>query len=346
MTTRTALVQYRARMVLKQVGTMRQTILRVAPIVVNTGGGASLPIAQSDVTGLVTRLDNIDNALLLKATQAALDALTVIVDSKATADDVAQAIADLLATDTQVLQTLQQFAQALADYDDLLEALEYTVANRVRFDTSAQGLTSLQKANARTNIAAEEIGTAAALIALLSQVASTGDYNHLVNKPLQYRGGSLIDEQSLYVADATATNFPNSVVRVHNDITVPSIYNSAGAVFFLELDVVGLPFGTQDGYWQLYVNNNAIAISGQTSFGSQHPTLYRLFLVMIRTASDYRCSLYTGISGAAVISTTISGANLPALGAQFIVNLRWRCNSYNPLVYLYSTYALARGHKP
>ena len=166
-----------------------EVVIGSESIVILGGGGGSGSVAQSDVVGLVPRLDGIDASLVLKATQAALDALTVIVDSKATTQDVNQALADLLATDTQVLQTLQQLSQALVEYEDLLEALEYTVANRVRFDTNNQGLTSLQKANARTNIGAEEVGTAAALIALLPPVE--GYHYSYVDKTIRQAGVSV-----------------------------------------------------------------------------------------------------------------------------------------------------------
>lgn len=73
-------------------------------------------------------------------------------------------IATLVGQDQQVLATIQQLSDALAESEDLIAALEYTVANRVRFDVANQALTSLQKYNARTNIGAEEIGTAKLLI--------------------------------------------------------------------------------------------------------------------------------------------------------------------------------------
>lgn len=210
MTSRTVLVRQSARTVLTQVGTMRQTVLRVAPIVVNTGDGASLPIAQSDVVGLPAALSGLQEqltetqtlaqtnqlniglkadqvdldttaqqvetnrlALLNKADLTALATLTALVGTKADQSYVNDQIAALVGTDGQVLAAIQAIADELTNAEGVLEALDQTVANRVRFDVATQALTALQKSNARTNIGAEEAGEAARLIALIT-AASIG----------------------------------------------------------------------------------------------------------------------------------------------------------------------------
>lgn len=130
----------------------------------------------SDVAGLVVALAQVEAnrlAILSKADQTALSALALLVDTKADQSAVAQQIAELVGTDAQVLAAITALGEALADDQDLLDALEYTVANRVRFDVNNQALTSLQKANARTNIGAEEIGVAALLITQIT-AASLG----------------------------------------------------------------------------------------------------------------------------------------------------------------------------
>lgn len=103
------------------------------------------------------------NALLIVNTLIA-----ALQGGKADLSYVSQAIADLVNSDAQTLATLQSINAALTEYEDLLEALDYTVGNRVRFDTPTQGLQSLQQYNARVNINAEEAGTAALLIAALT----------------------------------------------------------------------------------------------------------------------------------------------------------------------------------
>ena len=112
-------------------------------------------------------------ALLTKADITTLATLTTLVGTKADQSYVNDQIANLVGTDGQVLAAIQAIADELANAEGILEALDQTVANRVRFDVATQALTSLQKYNARTNIGAEEVGTAAMLVAQVT-VASLG----------------------------------------------------------------------------------------------------------------------------------------------------------------------------
>lgn len=439
------------------VGNLQQQIAGVTALAQTNQLNLGTKADQTDLNATNAQVELNRLAILSKADITALAMLAALVNTKADQSYVHDQIAALVGSDAQLLATIQAIADELANTEGLIEALDYTVANRVRFDIANQALTTLQKYNARTNIGAEELGTAQLLIAQITAatigaataaqgakadtalqsadmapVAFTGQFSSLAGQSgifnvvfsaytaginsiltaadtlgtmlgklqaqilskqdastaltqlaslthaeanvIQYKGGALasrtpaqiktdmgldglssvgllrggvlITEQSLYVADAAATNFPTSVVRVHNDITVPAAYNVAGAVTIVELDVIGQPFGTQDGYWQVYINNNAVLIGSQTGFGSQYPSSHRLFLILTRTASDYKGSLYNGSGGAAIAGVTVSGANLPALNTQFTLNVRWRCNSYNPLVYFYTTYVVARGYKP
>ena len=132
--------------------------------------------AITDVVGLAVALAQVEAnrlEILSKADQTALSALALLVDTKVDQSVVAQQIAELVGTDAQVLAAITALGEALADDQDLLDALEYTVANRVRFDVNNQSLTGLQKSNARTNISAEEVGVAALLIAQIT-AASIG----------------------------------------------------------------------------------------------------------------------------------------------------------------------------
>lgn len=142
-------------------------------------------LAQTNQLNLGTKADQVDLdatnqqveanrlALLNKADLTALATLTALVGTKADQSYVNDQIAALVGTDGQVLAAIQAIATELANAEGVLEALDQTVANRVRFDVATQALTALQKSNARTNIGAEEAGEAARLIALIT-AASIG----------------------------------------------------------------------------------------------------------------------------------------------------------------------------
>ncbi|WP_336033415.1 hypothetical protein [Acinetobacter bereziniae] len=107
-------------------------------------------------------------AILSKADITALSMLATLVNTKADQVYVQEQIANLVNGDQSIINAIQEITKALEENEGLLEALDYTVANRVRFDIATQALTALQKSNARVNIGAEEIGTAALLISKIT----------------------------------------------------------------------------------------------------------------------------------------------------------------------------------
>lgn len=137
-------------------------------------------LAETNQLNITTKADHIELeqtnqqvelnrlALLGKADLTALAMLTALLNTKADQQYVNEQIANLLNSDEATIAAIQEIANALQSNEDLLDALEYTVANRVRFDIATQALTALQKSNARANIGAEEQGTAAMLIAQIT----------------------------------------------------------------------------------------------------------------------------------------------------------------------------------
>lgn len=123
---------------------------------------------QTDVEAVAANVETNRLSLLTKADISALATLTTLVGTKADQSYVNDQIANLVGTDGQVLASIQAISDELTNAEGILEALDQTVANRVRFDVATQALTSLQQYNARTNIGAEEIGEAARLVALVT----------------------------------------------------------------------------------------------------------------------------------------------------------------------------------
>lgn len=68
------------------------------------------------------------------------------------AQGVASRIAALVDTAPGTLDTLNELAAALGDDPNFATTINTALANRVRHDTAAQGLTAPQQANARANI--------------------------------------------------------------------------------------------------------------------------------------------------------------------------------------------------
>ncbi|OTG83543.1 hypothetical protein [Acinetobacter sp. ANC 4648] len=123
---------------------------------------------QSELEKTQIKVEENRLTLLNKADLTAISLLTTLIDTKANQVYVQEQIANLVNGDQSIINAIQEISTALKDNENLLEALDYTVANRVRFDIANQALTVLQKFNARTNINAEESGTAAILIAQIT----------------------------------------------------------------------------------------------------------------------------------------------------------------------------------
>lgn len=107
-------------------------------------------------------------AILSKADIQALAQLALLVETKADQAYVQQQIAKLVGSAPEALDTIYELATALQNNQSLIDGLNQSVANRVRFDVATQVLTEIQKQNARTNIGAEKLGTAQQLVSQIT----------------------------------------------------------------------------------------------------------------------------------------------------------------------------------
>ena len=133
-------------------------------------------LAQTNELKISTKADQVDLettnqqveqnrlAILTKADISALAQLALLVDTKADQSYVNQQIANLVGSAPEALNTIYELAAAIQNDQSLIDSLNQSVANRVRFDIATQALTEIQKQNARTNIDAEKLGTAQQLI--------------------------------------------------------------------------------------------------------------------------------------------------------------------------------------
>lgn len=140
-------------------------------------------LAQTNQLNLGTKADQVDLdatnaqvetnrlAILTKADITALATLTALVNTKADEAYVNAQIAALVGSSPEALNTIYELAAAIESESSVIDALEASVANRVRFDIATQALTLIQQQNARTNIGAEAAGTAAALVAAITPAA-------------------------------------------------------------------------------------------------------------------------------------------------------------------------------
>ena len=139
-------------------------------------------LAQTNDLKIGTKIDQVDFeaaqiqvesnrlAILTKADQQALSMLALLVDTKAEQAYVQQQIANLVGSAPEALNTIYELAAAIQSEQGLIDSLNQSVANRVRYDVANQALTEIQKENARTNVGAEKSGTAAQLV---SQITAT-----------------------------------------------------------------------------------------------------------------------------------------------------------------------------
>lgn len=275
--------------------------------------------ASSDIASTNSRVDVVDNKInaktdtvdfetlastvagleLSKADAIQLTVLSQLLGTKADQSYVVEQIGLLLNADGQLVSNIQAISDALSENEGVLEALDLTVANRVRFDVATQSLTSLQKSNARTNIGAEETGTASLLIAQitassigaatalqgskadtaiqsadLAPVAFSGDFNSLINKPEASSGGGLSYVTETFQTASSGWRFSDTV-----SLTLDSPANTSADVSLLlrlkgsapliiESNIPGIPAKSR-GYQaidiQTYRNQSTQVASGTNS---------------------------------------------------------------------------------
>ena len=128
---------------------------------------------QADLETTQQQVEQNRLAILTKADIQALAQLVLLVDTKADQSYVNQQIANLVGSAPEALNTIYELAAAIQNEQGLIDSLNQSVANRVRFDIATQALTEIQKQNARTNIDAEKVGTAQQLVSQIT-AASIG----------------------------------------------------------------------------------------------------------------------------------------------------------------------------
>ncbi|MCY6412001.1 hypothetical protein QTA56_07625 [Acinetobacter sp. VNH17] len=128
---------------------------------------------QADLETTQQQVEQNRLAILTKADIQALAQLALLVDTKADQSYVNQQIANLVGSAPEALNTIYELAAAIQNDQSLIDSLNQSVANRVRFDIATQALTEIQKDNARTNIGAEKLGTAQQLVGQIT-TASIG----------------------------------------------------------------------------------------------------------------------------------------------------------------------------
>ncbi|WP_151979777.1 hypothetical protein [Acinetobacter guerrae] len=126
---------------------------------------------QADFEQAQQQIEQNRLALLSKADIQALALLSQLVDTKADQAYVNEQIANLVGSAPEAINTIYELADAIQNEQGLIEGLNQSVANRVRFDVATQALTEIQKENARTNIGAEKLGTAQQLVSQITALS-------------------------------------------------------------------------------------------------------------------------------------------------------------------------------
>ncbi|WP_151812432.1 hypothetical protein [Acinetobacter bereziniae] len=151
-----------------QLSSFSQNINQIKSLAETNQLNLTSKVENKDFEQALEQIEENRLSLLSKADLTALAMLTTLINTKADQIYVQEQIANLVNGDQSILQAIQEISIALEKNEGILEALDYTVANRVRFDIANQALTALQKNNARINIGAEEAGTASMLISQIT----------------------------------------------------------------------------------------------------------------------------------------------------------------------------------
>ena len=160
---------------------------------------ANITIVGDDSTGTSFSAKDNDNIKITGTQNTAVavsgDTITVTgpdLSSYASTSYVDTAIANTVDSAPETLNTLNELAAALGDDANFATTTSTALGNRLRVDTAAQGLTSTQKTNAKTNLG-------------LATVASTGAYSDLTGTPTIPTNNTQLTNGAGYITDYSVT---------------------------------------------------------------------------------------------------------------------------------------------
>jgi len=169
---------------------------------------ANITIVGDDSTGTSFSAKDNDNIKITGTQNTAVavsgDTITVTgpdLSSYATQSYVDTQISNTVDSAPETLNTLNELAAALGDDANFATTTSTALGNRLRVDTAAQGLTTTQKTNAKTNLG-------------LATVASTGAYSDLTGTPTIPTNNNQLTNGAGYltsVAFADVTSKPTTI---------------------------------------------------------------------------------------------------------------------------------------
>lgn len=113
---------------------------------------------------------------------------TVDLTDYATKNYVNLQVANLVNSAPAALNTLKELADALGSDANFSTTVSTSLGNRLRVDTSSQGLDSTQKSNARTNLGLATVASSGSYTDLTNKPTIVISYNDLTNKPTLFSG--------------------------------------------------------------------------------------------------------------------------------------------------------------
>jgi hypothetical protein len=166
---------------------------------------ANITIVGDDSTGTSFSAKNNDNIKITGTQNATVsvvgDTITVTgpdLSSYASTSYVDTAIANTVDSAPETLNTLNELAAALGDDANFATTTSTALGNRLRVDTAAQGLTTTQKSNAKTNLGLATVATSGAYGDLSGLPTIPTNNNQLTN------GAGYITGYSVTQGDVTA----------------------------------------------------------------------------------------------------------------------------------------------
>ena len=178
------------------------------------------------------------------------------------------AVANVVDTAPETLNTLNELAAALGDDANFATTTATSLGNRLRVDTNAQGLDNTQKSNAKTNLG-------------LSTVASTGDYADLTGQPTIPTNNTELTNGAGYITGYTVTEGDVTAHQAALAITESQITDLGAYITGVAFaDVSAKPttisgYGITDAFSGSYTDlaNKPTLFSGSYTDLSNQPTI-------------------------------------------------------------------------
>lgn len=302
-----------------QVDNFSATASSSSPVQSVSGKTGNVTLDKNDVG-----LPNVDNTSDLNKPVSTAQASAISLAQSNAQSYADTQISNLVASSPAALDTLNELAQALGNDPNFATTTTTSLGNRLRVDTSTQGLTAGQKTNAKTNIDLQNVDNTSDINKPVSTATQTA-LNLKVDKTITVVGGNgltgggdLTTNRTIQMPDivtaGTTTGVDNSL-NITVDIKGRITSFTKSLISIVSSQISNFSSSVQNLIISSYVvGSNSIIVNTDTVIGAFGKAQAQINNIISTFAANVRNTVLTGISFASSSDVVATDSVLVAIG--------------------------------